>query len=199
MSITFNATSLMTTWLNDDLVGLVEGCSAVISALRIAFTPKTAIDPPPLYTEGTRRIIEAMRKTKVERIAVISAAFVEDQPNVPTWFRLSVVPTLTKILEQMRAMERMLEDQPGLNWTAVRPGWLLDLPFSGEAQIGPRILPHDCFKCRHADLAAFLLYAIENEEWIGGKPAIGKPETEDHEGLHALRSELEGMFAPEPR
>ena len=181
--------------LNDDLADAIQGCDAVISTLGVSFTPSTAIDPPPLYTDGTHRIVEAMSKTNIDRIAVISAAFVDEQPSVPSWFRLTVVPALSNILEHMRAMERMLEAEPGLRWTAARPGWLIDLPYSGEAQARARTLPPDCFRCRHSDLAAFLLDVIESAKWINEKPAVGKPEAEDDEGVLALRKELESMFA----
>ena len=107
--------------LEDDLAPSIEGCDAVISALGVSFSPSTAIDPPPLYTDGMRRIVEAMGEAKIDRIAGISAAFVDRQPSVPSWFQLSVIPALSNILEHMRAMERLLEDAHGLRWTAVRP------------------------------------------------------------------------------
>ena len=121
--------------LNDDFSSELEGCRAVISALGIGFSPSTAIDPPPLYTEGTRRLVEAMSATGISRIVVISAAFVEPQPSVPAWFELTARPALHNILEQMRAMEDLLERAKGLKWTAARPGWLLDEPYTGEAVI----------------------------------------------------------------
>lgn len=181
--------------LEDDLVDKIKGCDAVISALGVSFSPSTAVDPPPLYTDGTGRIVEAMGQADIDRIAVISAAFVEEQPSVPTWFQLAVVPALSNILEHMRAMERMLEGERGLEWTAARPGWLIERPFSGEALAQDRTLAEDCFRCRHADLAALLLAAVTEREWINEKPAVGKPEADRDEGLLALREELEGMFA----
>src|SRR3546814_15142566 len=57
--------------LNDDFSSELEGCCAVISALGIGFRPSTAIDPPPLYTEGTRKLVEAMSATGHSRIVVI--------------------------------------------------------------------------------------------------------------------------------
>mgnify|MGYP006409474235 CR=1 FL=1 len=68
-----------------------------------------------------------MHQAGIDRIAVISAAFVEEQPNVPSWFQLTVVPALSNILEHMRAMERMLEGETGLKWTADRDEGLLAL------------------------------------------------------------------------
>ena len=185
--------------LEDDLADAIRGCDAVISTLGVSFTPSTAIDPPPLYTEGTRRIVEAMGRVGIDRIAVISAAFVDQQAGVPSWFRLTVVPALANILEHMRAMERMLEAEQGLKWTAARPGWLIDLPYSGEAQVKARTLSTDCFRCCHADLAALLLDSVVSGRWINEKPAIGKPEADDLEGLLALREELESLFASSSR
>ena len=179
--------------LEDDLADAIRGCDAVISTLGVSFTPSTAIDPPPLYTEGTRRILEAMRRADIDRIAVISAAFVDQQPGMPSWFRLTVVPALANILEHMRVMEGMLEAEQGLRWTAARPGWLINLPYSGEARVKARTLSADCFRCRHADLAALLLDSVVSGRWIHEKPAVGKPEADDLEGLLALREELESL------
>lgn len=180
--------------LNDDLEPMLNGCGAVISALGVAFAPRTAIDPPPLCIDGTARVLRAMRKTGVDRIAVISAAFVVHQPSVPSWFRFSVVPAIHKILEDMKRMEGLLEAEPNLKWTAARPGWLIDLPLSGEADVEAFTLPQDCFRCRHADLAEFLVDAIRDGSWVGQKPAIGKPEADEDESLIALKDELETMF-----
>ena len=185
--------------LEDDLADAIRGCDAVISTLGVSFTPSTAIDPPPLYTEGTRRILEAMRRADIDRIAVISAAFVDQQPGMPSWFRLTVVPALANILEHMRVMEGMLEAEQGLRWTAARPGWLINLPYSGEARVKARTLSADCFRGRHADLAALLLDSVVSGRWINEKPAIGKPEADDLEGLLALREELESLFASSSR
>ena len=161
-----------------------------MSTLGVAFGPSAAVDPPPLYTQGTQNILNAMKDADVDRIAVMSAAFVAEQPSVPAWFKMTVRPALAKILEQMREMEAMLEREAGIKWTAVRPGWLLDLPFSGEALVANEELPEGCFRCRHADAANLLLRSILDEDWVGAKPAIGKPEAGEHESLLAIKSEL---------
>ena len=176
--------------LNDDFSSELEGCRAVISALGIGFSPSTAIDPPPLYTEGTRRLVEAMSATGISRIVVISAAFVEPQPSVPAWFELTARPALHNILEQMRAMEDLLERAKGLNWTSARPGWLLDEPYTGEAVITDERLAQDCFRCRHADLAAAMLEFVCENTWVNAKPAIARPEEDRFENVSALKTEL---------
>lgn len=176
--------------LSDNIASDLEGCRAVISTLGVAFDPKSALDPPPLYTDGTRNIVQAMHKSRIDRIAVISAAFVEHQASIPAWFELTAKPALHNILEQMRAMEVLLEREPGLRWTAVRPGWLLDEPFTGEAVISDGRLAQGCFRCRHADLAGAMLDFVNEDTWIEGKPAIGRPEAEQFESPTAIKAEL---------
>src|SRR3546814_15365697 len=75
------------------------------------------------------------------------------------------------ILEQMRAMEDLLKRAKGLEWTAARPGWLLDEPYTGEAVITDERLAEGCFRCRHADLAAAMLEFVCEHTWeIGSAP-----------------------------
>ncbi|MEP2236556.1 MAG: NAD(P)H-binding protein [Alteripontixanthobacter sp.] len=176
--------------LADSFAEQLEGCSAVISALGVAFSPSTALDPPPLYTDGTRNILRAMQQADIRRIAVISAAFVVHQPSVPTWFDFTARPALVNVLEQMRAMETMLAQDEGIDWTAARPGWLLDEPYTGEAVIADQRLAKGCFRCRHADLAASLLDFMIDDTWVNAKPAIGKPEAAQFEGIGAVTAEL---------
>jgi nucleoside-diphosphate-sugar epimerase len=187
--LTYRAANVM----EDDLAPAMEGCDAVISALGVAFTPSNALNPPPLYSKGTQRITQAARQAGIKRIAVISAAFVEEQPELPLWFRSSVVAALHNILAQMRKMEAMLEAQPDLDWIAVRPGWLLDKPATGKLLVGDRILPKGAFRCREADLGHFLVHAVTSGEHVHQKPAIGAPEAHEDESLAALGSELAEM------
>ena len=115
--------------LEDDLSKPVTGCDAVISALGVGNDPRTLLDPPPLYTEGTRRIVEGMRGAGVSRLVAISATFVATQERGPLHFRVPAMIALDRIFDQMREMETMLRGMDDLEWTAVRPGWLM----AGEA------------------------------------------------------------------
>ena len=176
--------------LKDDFAGDLEGCRAVISALGVSFGPSAALDPPPLYSDGTRNLVAAMKQAGISRLVVISAAFVEHQPSVPTWFDFTARPALHNILEQMRTMEGILVREPDIAWTAARPGWLLDEPYTGEAVVADRQLADGCFRCRHADLAACLLDFVEDNSWVDGKPAIGRPEAAEFESITAVKAEL---------
>lgn len=179
--------------LSDDLAPALKGCDAVISTLGVAFSPRNAISPPPLYTEGTRRVLDGMERAGVDRIVVISAAFVIDQPTLPTWFKLTVIPALHNILEQMRQMEALLEQRPDLRWTAVRPGWLIDKPAAGDLLVHEETLPDQAFRCRIGDLGAFLVDCARRDLHVRARPAVGAPEDEEFESPLALGKEFANL------
>lgn len=161
--------------LEDDLRPLVRGMDAVISCLGVPNDPRTLLDPPPLYTTGTRRIMEAMEAEGVRRIVVISASFVAAPDRGPLLFRTAVIAALSKVLGQMRAMEALLRASR-LDWTAVRPGWLMQGAATGNAWIGPDAIPPDLIRTRTGDLAELLLDCAANDAWLRATPAIARHE-----------------------
>ena len=175
--------------LSDDLGDVVSGADAVISAIGLGRDPQTLIDPPPLYTEGTRKICIAMRKAGLKRLVVISAAFAADQVTIPAWFRASIAP-LTRIFDQMADMEMLLRKETALDWTAVRPGWLLDRPHTGQFQTALDDLPEGTLRTRRADLAHFMLDCAEQDLHLRAAPFVAAPESDDLEGPSALAEEL---------
>lgn len=166
--------------LEGDLRPIVRGMDAVISCLGVPNDPQTLLDPPPLYTTGTRRIMEAMEAEGVRRIVVISASFVAAQDRGPFLFRTAVMAALSNVLDQMREMEAMMRAS-SLDWTAVRPGWLMEGEATGDAWIGPDVIPPELIRTRIGDLAALLLDCAVNDAWLRATPAIARDEPDHKE------------------
>ena len=164
--------------IEDDLGGIVDGVDAVISGLGVPGDPATLMNPPPLYTTGTRNLIEAMDARGVSRLVTISASFVVTHDRGPALFRASAIPALTRVLDQMRDMEEMLRVSD-LDWTAVRPGWLLPEALTADYVVVPDVIPEDLIRTRHADLAHFMLHCVETGEWSRQTPAIARAEAEE--------------------
>ncbi|SDE42152.1 NAD(P)-dependent oxidoreductase [Limimaricola pyoseonensis] len=175
--------------LKDDLGPVVQGVDAVISALGVPGDPQTLMDPPPLYTTGTRRLVEAMRGAGVKRLVTISASFVVTHDRGPALFRATAIPALTRVLDQMRDMEEMLR-ATDLDWTAVRPGWLLPEPLTAEYVVVPDVIPEDLIRTRHADLAHFMLHCAESGEWLRQTPAIAREEDAAHSSSFEVVREM---------
>jgi putative NADH-flavin reductase len=176
--------------MQDDLAPLVDGADAVISAIGLGLSPQTVFDPPPLYTRGTGAIADAMERTGVRRLAVISATFVETRNIGPLWFRLSAMPALGRVYAQMGEMEQMLRARRAIDWTAARPGWLLDLPYTGDYRVTDGRIAPGLIRTRHADLADFLLRCVTQDRHVHETPAIARKEERRYESPEALAAEF---------
>ncbi|MDT0682850.1 NAD(P)H-binding protein [Roseicyclus sp. F158] len=179
--------------MSGDLAPQLEGADAVVSAIGVPLSLKTAFDPPPLYTRGVRNTITGMRKAGLSRLIVISAAFVEQRRHGPIWFQMSAMNALRRVYDQMGAMEHMLEaSDDWLNWTAARPGWLMDGEVTGDYQVFPDSLPKEVVRTRHADLGDFMVRLAESGEWSRQTPAIGRREASEKSSPKELFKELAG-------
>ena len=162
--------------LKDDLAPLVEGSDAVISALGVGLSVGNVVNPPPLYTDGTRAILDAMKTHGVTRLVVISASFTQTRDRGPAYFRATALVGLDQVFKQMAEMEEMLRATSGIDWTAVRPGWLMEGVATRDYTVTPDVIPEDLIRTRHADLAHFMVECVEKGEWIKGTPAIARAE-----------------------
>ena len=175
--------------MEDDLAPVIEGCDAILSCVGLAFTARTALDPPPLYTESARRYLSAMETTGTERLVVISASFVETLDRGPLMFRLAARTALEPIFSQMGEMERILR-RSTVRWTAVRPGWLMAGDLTNDYAITSDVIAPDTIRTRHADLAHFMLDCLETQIYDRRTPAIARPEDREAESGHSLAAEI---------
>ena len=175
--------------LKDEFSPMLEGCDAVISAIGLARDPFTLVNPPPLYTEGAVRMVQAMRKASVQRLVVISAAFADPEADVPAWFKGATLP-LRRIFRQMAEMERVLRVADDIEWTAARPGWLLDREISNDYQVDEKNMPDRTLRTRRADLAHFMLECAQKRLFIQQTPFIARKEAAELEGPTALIEEF---------
>ena len=178
--------------LEDDLRSLVKGSDAVLSCLGVGNDPETLLSPPPLYTKGTKSIADAMHAAQVKRLIVMSASFVEAKNRGPLWFKIPAMVGLSQVFDQMAEMEKMLHGRPELDWTAVRPGWLMDGEPTGDYTVQADVIPEDMIRTRRADAGAFMALLAENSDWIHQTPAIARAEPASASGPDAVVDEMLG-------
>lgn len=164
--------------IEDDLAPVIEGADALVSCLGVGGSPTTLMDPPPLYTEGAKNIIAAMQANGLKRLVLMSATFVVAKDRGPIWFRAPAMAALDKVLTQMRAMEDILLASEGIDWTAVRPGWLMEGDLTADYHVQADCIPEDHIRSRHADVAHFMLNLVEGDDWVRQTPAISRKEPE---------------------
>ena len=177
--------------LRSDLSDAFSGCDAVLSALGVGNSPKALLDPPPLYTQGTTNILRGMAKTGVSRLIVISATFVETKNRGPLYFRVPVMAALHNVLDQMAEMEAQLRGS-SVDWTAVRPGWLMEGDVTGDYTVTTNAIPEDMVRTRMADVAHFMLHCAETGEWSRATPAIARHEDAEATSLATVVREITG-------
>ncbi|QQA45000.1 NAD-dependent epimerase/dehydratase family protein [Pelagovum pacificum] len=183
------ATQIEADVLGGDLAPALRGSKAVISALGVGNDIGTLADPPPLYTKGTARIADAMKAEGIERIVVMSATFVANSERGPLLFRLGTAPALTNVLDQMEQMEADLA-QSRLDWTAVRPGWLMEGPRTDDSVVTEDEIAEGLIRARHEDVAALMLDCVETGQWSRATPAIARSESEVNESNEAVMKSL---------
>ena len=172
-----------------DLDGAMKGVDCVISAVGLPRDPRTLINPSPLYTEGAVNTIQAMRRAGVKRLVTISAAFADPDATYPLWFKAATAP-LDRIFRQMGEMERILRVADDIDWTAVRPGWLLNRERSGDFKVAMDDLPQGTLRTRRADLAQFMLDCALEGLHVRERPFIAREESVALETPPALIEEF---------
>ncbi len=171
---------------------IVEGCDAVCSALGVPNDPLTLANPPPIYTEGTKAIVQGMKACDIARLVVVSASFVEEKNRGPLYFKLPAMAALSKVFDQMGRMEDMLRGTEGIDWTAVRPGWLMAGERTDDYVVQPDVIPEGLIRTRRADVATLMLDCIENGDWVGQTPAIARKEPDEATSPAAVAREMMG-------
>ncbi|MGW5140622.1 NAD(P)-dependent oxidoreductase [Nocardia beijingensis] len=139
------------------LTGLFDEHDAVISALGAAGRGPTTV-----YSAATAEIIAAMRPGG--RVLVISSAAVEVPADAGTGARVLAAvlrAAMRHVYSDMARMEDLLAGSD-LRWTAVRPSRLTDAPASGGPRVSPGAISKLGPRTARADLADYLLDAVDN-------------------------------------
>ncbi|MPZ53159.1 MAG: NAD(P)H-binding protein [Acidimicrobiia bacterium] len=140
-----------------------------------------------IVTRGTKSIVDAMEKTDVRRLLVVSGAGISvvptpTRPNPPkrepgagVLNRYFNTPLAKLVLGEHFVDVAMMEDvlrSSGLDWTAVRAPLLTDQPLTGTYRTAFGHNVPNSFRCARADVAHFMLRALEMPETIGQAVAV---------------------------
>jgi putative NADH-flavin reductase len=116
-----------------------------------------------LLQDSARAIIQAMMRTNVRRVLVVSVAFLFPETGVPGALLRKVF--LRSTGKDAAAMEGILMREP-LDWTIVRPPRLTNGGRTGQYRVLDGHLPKRGFVISRADVADFLLNETEQPKHI---------------------------------
>jgi nucleoside-diphosphate-sugar epimerase len=150
----------------------VAGADAVVSALGPSMDRKATGTP---LVEGTRHIVEAMRRHGVRRYVGNATPSVLDPRESGTWqtrFATFMPKTfMPRAYDEVTGMSRAVMDS-GLDWTIVRFLAPKDGPAKGTVRQGFYGTDKLGFNVTRADIAAFTATQVDDTRYIGAAPAI---------------------------
>lgn len=130
-------------------------------------------DNPRYFSQGTAHVIDAMKKSGVKRLVVLSALGVGDsRPLLNPIVRALVVNWLLAVpfADHQRQEEEVRAS--GLDWVVARPGRLTDGP-ARRRYVKKTTLESVPSSIARADVADFLVEACEVPTWVGHAVQIG--------------------------
>jgi nucleoside-diphosphate-sugar epimerase len=150
----------------------VAGADAVVSALGPSMDRNAA---GLSLVDGTRHIVEAMRRHGVRRYVGNGTPSVLDPRERPTWqTRLSAFMAKTflrRAYDEMVGMGQAVTTS-GLDWTIVRFLAPKDGPARGELRQGFYGTDRLGFNVTRSDIAAFTAAQVDDRRYVGAAPAI---------------------------
>jgi putative NADH-flavin reductase len=146
-----------------DLEHAIRGHDAVLSA----FGPRVPISKADanLLQRFAVALTSAMPQAGVRRVIAESVAFLFKDAIIPPAYLFGRL-LFPSVVADSSAMEELLR-KSGLDWTIVRPPELKDKPYTGKYRTREGHLPLFGFSISRANVADFMLKAVENRSSIG--------------------------------
>ena len=152
----------------DSINAAMVGQEAVLCALGVKSFSATTV-----LSTGTKNIVAAMEKSGTRRIVCESSLGVGDSKNQTGFiFGKIIVPLVFKNLFEDKDRQEGELRQSNLDWVIVRPARLTNDPQKG----GYRVVTDNGkvgIKISRADVAAFMLEQLTNDQYLKKTVAIG--------------------------
>jgi putative NADH-flavin reductase len=145
-----------------ELEEVIRGQDAVVSA----FGPRVPVskEDAHLLQQFAVALTSAMPHAQVRRVVVESVAFLFKNSIFPPAYLLGRL-LFPRVVADASAMERTFEESK-LDWTMVRPPELTDKPYTGKYRVREGHLPAFGLKISRADVADFMLKAVESQDSV---------------------------------
>jgi putative NADH-flavin reductase len=150
-----------------ELERVIKSHDAVVSG----FGPKTPVSKADanLLQRFAIALTRAMLHAGVKRVVVESVAFLFKDSIVPPVYLLGRL-LFPGIVADASAMEQVFGESE-LDWTIVRPPELTNKPYTGRYRVREGHLPRFGFTISRADVADFMLKAVENH--VSSRKIVG--------------------------
>lgn len=151
-----------------DVAKVFEG--GAVDGVIIGLGGKTKDVGNTMLTDGTKVVMDEMKKNGVKRVAVITSIGAGDSKDqAPFFFKILMATAMKSIFNDKNNQEAAVMDS-GLEYCIVRPGGLTVEPPTGVINV----IDGEAGSITRADVATFCLGAVTQEdfEYIGKTPCI---------------------------
>ena len=149
--------------------GAVNGQDAVCVTIGIKQTRK----PVSVFSEGTKNVVEAMKKTSCKRLICVTGIGAGDSRNHGGFFYDKIIYHLLfkRIYEDKDRQEAIVRES-GLDWVIVRPGFLTNGIHTGKYRILTELDGVKAGKISRADVADFILREVTEMRYRRQTPLL---------------------------
>jgi putative NADH-flavin reductase len=163
-----------------DLIRVMEGCEAVLSALNISRKNEwwlwSALRSSPTFlSDAARKMVAVAKEMDLKRCLIVTAwGTGETKEDIPGWFRFFINTTKIGVTYRDHERQETMWENSELDWTIVRPVGLTN--DTEENPMGVLLesktkKPAKLMICRRM-VARFMLDALEEGTYIHQKPII---------------------------
>lgn len=141
----------------------------VISVLGTPLSRK----PTTLLSDGTRNVVEAMKRKGVNRLLCVTGIGAGDSRGHGGWLYDHVVqPFLLREIYRDKTRQESIVRESGLQWVIVRPAQLTDGPATDHYRVLTELDGVAARRISRADTAEFLLQQVASNQYLGKAPVI---------------------------
>ncbi|OGA05829.1 MAG: flavin reductase [Betaproteobacteria bacterium RIFCSPHIGHO2_12_FULL_69_13] len=134
---------------------------------------KTPWEQPSVFSEGTRRLLEAMKRSGVRRLVCITGIGAGDSRGHGGFlFDRVFFPLLLKAVYADKDRQESLVRASDTDWTIVRPGILSNGPLTGNYRALTDLSGVTARRISRADVAHFMLKELESNRYLGQTPLL---------------------------
>lgn len=149
----------------------VENAVAAVDGVVVALGASPDMQADIVMEEGTRNIIDAMKKHGVKRIIVQSSYPMSGSPEGVAFLKQmgmgdEQIAMVQPVLDDKAKQEEAIRDS-GLAYTIVRPLMLNDDPKTGKYRVGENLVIKVGDAISRADVADFMLKDLTENKFIG--------------------------------
>ncbi len=154
---------------SDSVARAMAGQDAVCCTIGI----KLPWPPVTVFSEGTRNLLQAMKKTGVRRLLCVTGIGAGDSRGHGGFlYDYLILPVLFRTVYADKDRQESLIKASDVDWTIVRPGFLTNGPLTKNYRMLTDMTGVTAGRISRADVAHFFLQELESRQYLRQTPLL---------------------------